>query len=72
MELMSILLSITSKHSFKAVLMQSEVCEALVPPVKLFSLPLENIPIKSKKFAQKVKICTGTKKYYESGFLFVS
>ena len=71
MELMSILLSISSKHSFKAVLMQSEVCKAMVPPVKLFSLPLENI-IKSKNFAQKLKICTGTKKYYESGFLFVS
>lgn len=72
MELMSILLSITSKHSFKAVLMQREICKAMVPPVRLFSLPLENILIKGKKFAQKVKICTGTKKYYESGFLFIS
>ena len=52
--------------------MQSEVCKAMVPPAKLFSLPLENILIKSKKFAQKLKICTGTKKYYESGFLFIS
>ena len=68
---MSILLSISSKHSFKAVLMQSEVYKAMVPPVKLFSLPLENI-IKSKKFAQKIKICPGTKKYYEPCFLFIS
>lgn len=52
--------------------MQREICKAMVPPVRLFSLPLENILIKSKKFAQKVKICTGTEKYYESGFLFKS
>ena len=52
--------------------MQSEVCKAMVPPAKLFSLPLENILIKSKKFAQKIKMCPGTKKYYEPCFLFIS